>query len=805
MKLKVFLLDADYITEKEEAIIRLWGKTDTGQNVVVFMRDDPYFYVLPQDPQRAKEEILAQIKKKKLPIKDIFLEKRVLDGESKTFLKIVCFLPQDPSKIRNAIKVFEAKRGGSGSIIEEYEYTLNFYRRFLIDHHIDGNCFLEIEGEKIETKYDVDIALKGRKINPLEDYHLPPLKVVAFDLETHERAGKKEIVMASFYTQDKQIVITNQRTAHYPNWVKVVETEKELLEGIIKTIKELNPDIIVTFYGDMFDFQILNERCKANKVKLILSRDKKQAKFARRARISSARLNGIVHLDIFHFISNILAPNLQTEVLSLDAVSAELLGDKKIEVDYQEMLEAWRKGKNLAKLAEYCLKDSLLTYRLAKMLLPQMFEIARTVGQVIFDTSRMTYGQLVEWYLSRHAHEKGAIIPNQPKYEDILKRRQATYVGGFVKEPASGLHENIAVLDFRSLYPSLIVSFNISPETLNCKCCKDNGYRVPEMEYWFCARKKGFIPELLKELIEKRAGIKKRLKEVPKDSLEFHVLNNRQYALKIIANATYGYFGFPGSKWYCKECAESCTAFGRFWIKKAIEEAEKAGFTVIYADTDSLFLKGKDGNIEKETKDFLTHINQAFPGMLELDLQGFYLRGIFIPRGAAPGTAKKRYALLSKQGELLIRGLETVRRDWCRLAKEVQRTVLEYVLKNLDIEGAKEYVKKVIEKIRAGQVPVRDLILYEELTRPLETYKQMGPHVMAAKKLKASGKEVGEGMLVMFVITKGKGTISQKATPIELVNSIEEIDTHYYTYHQILPAAMRVLQVLGVRKEQLLP
>jgi len=801
MKIRFFLLDIDYITEKKGLKIRLWGKTADGKNVVVFVQSNPYFFVFPKDIKKAQKDIEEILKGKNISVKGIEKIEKKLNGELKEFLKITCFLPQHTQKIRDFIKVLEKNRGGTGSIIEEYEYSINFYRRFLMDKRIDGNCWLEIEGEKLNTNYKVDLALNAKKIKVLEDISIPELKILAFDIETSEIAGEKQIVMASFYGKAFKKVITDQKS-DYPDWVEVVKDEKELLQKIVKTFNEYLPDIIVTYYGDSFDFQVLMDRCQSNKVKLIVSRDKTETKFTRRARISSARLNGIVHLDIFNFISNILSPSLQTEVLSLDAVSSELLGDKKIEVDYQEMLEAWRKGKNLSKLAEYCLKDAELTYRLAEILLPQNFEITKTVGQILFDVSRMTYGQLVEWYLSRKASEKNEIIPNQPKYEQVLKRRKITYIGGFVKEPLPGIHEKIAILDFRSLYPSLIVSFNISPETLNCDCCEGNGYKVVGLNYWFCQRKEGFIPSVIKELIEKRSQIKKKLKETEKTSLEYKVLYNRQYALKIIANATYGYFGFAGSKWYSKECAESCSALGRYWIKKTIEEAENKGFEVIYADTDSLFLKTKDGDIKQATEAFLDYINEKFPGMLELDLQGYYETGIFIPRGAAPGTAKKRYALIDKKGELLIRGLETVRRDWCNLAKEVQRKVLEFVLRDKDIEMAKQYVKEVVENIKQKQVLLKDLIIYEELTKPIETYKQIGPHVMAAKKLRERGMEVGEGMLIMFIITKGQGSISQRAEPVEFV-SLKEIDSDYYIYHQILPAALRVLQVLGVSEKDL--
>jgi DNA polymerase I/DNA polymerase-2 len=174
-----------------------------------------------------------------------------------------------------------------------------------------------------------------------------------------------------------------------------------------------------------------------------------------------------------------------------------------------------------------------------------------------------------------------------------------------------------------------------------------------------------------------------------------------------------------------------------------------------------------------------------------LELQGFYERGIFIPRGTY-GTAKKRYALVDKNGNLLIRGLETVRRDWCNLAKEVQRKVLEFALKEKNIDGAKEYVKKVINDLRKRKVELKDLIIYEELTKPIEQYK-----------LKQRGIEVGEGQVIMFVIQEGPGSISEKAEPFEFAN-LEKIDLDYYIGHQILPAAMRILQVLGVSENELI-
>lgn len=799
-KEKVFVFDADYI-EEESPKVRLWGKTKEGKNIILFFKTLPYFFVLPKNLEKAKREIKEFLEKEKIKIEKIETKKRKIFGKEAEFLKIFASKPSNLLNIREKIKTLEEKRKKEGQILDEFEYSIHFYRKFLIDNNINGSCWLEVEGEKIKHNYNVDLAIEVKNFKVLEGSVLPEFKILAFDIETIEKGGEKEIIMVSFYGKNYQKVLTSKK-GNYPKFVEILNSEKNILEEIIKIFQRENPDIVLTYYGDFFDFPTLIERCQKQKIKLLIARDGSEIKLSKRGRFSVAKISGIFHFDLFNFIRNIISPNLQTEILTLDKVASEILKDKKIEINYQELLESWKEEKNLEKLAEYCLKDSELTFRLGEIFLPQVIEISRIVGQTLFDVSRMSYGQLVEWYFSKKTRESGEVIPNQPKFEEILKRKKETYAGAFVKEPIPGLHEKIGVVDFRSLYPSFIVSFNISPETLNCLCCKDNGYRVPELNYWFCKKKEGFVARIVKELIEKRIQIKSELKGLKEDSREYKILNTRQFVFKIIANATYGYLGFPGSRWYSKECAESCTAFGRYIIKKTIDQARKEGFSVIYADTDSLFLKHEKGDIKNAIFDFLEKINKKFPGILELELQGIYERGIFIPRGSF-GSAKKRYALIDEKGNLIIRGLETVRRDWCNLAKEVQRKILEFILKEKNIDGAKKFVKEVINNLRKRNVDLKDLTIYEELAKPVEDYKLISPHVMAAKKLKEKGQEVREGQVIMFVIQEGLGSISEKAEPVEFAK-LEKIDIDYYITHQIIPAAMRILQVFGVSENELL-
>jgi DNA polymerase elongation subunit (family B)/intein/homing endonuclease len=334
--------------------------------------------------------------------------------------------------------------------------------------------------------------------------------------------------------------------------------------------------------------------------------------------------------------------------------------------------------------------------------------------------------------------------------------------------------------------------------TLDCDCCRDvEKARVPELNHYFCTRRPGFIPRVLQNLVLRRSEIKAQMKRLGQSGQKYRQLQGRQYAMKIIANASYGYYGYAGSRWYSRIAAECITAWGRHYIKKVISLAESMGFEVIYGDTDSLFVKvtGKEDAMK-----FLQAANAALPGVMEMDLQGIYTSGIFVPAktGAA---AKKRYALLTRDGKLVIRGFEKVRRDWSEIAKGTQEAVLRHVLKDKSPAKAADAVRKSVSRLKSGRAPMAELIIRTSLTKPLSEYEQVGPHVAAARKLEASGKDVGEGDIIEYVITKGENTISERAEPAE---SAKSYDPDYYISNQVIPAALRVLSVFGYTEDDLL-
>jgi DNA polymerase elongation subunit (family B) len=180
-----------------------------------------------------------------------------------------------------------------------------------------------------------------------------------------------------------------------------------------------------------------------------------------------------------------------------------------------------------------------------------------------------------------------------------------------------------------------------------------------------------------------------------------------------------------------------------------------------------------------------------------------YEGGIFVARRAEEVGAKKRYALVDYQGNLEVRGFETVRRDWCDLAKKIQRDILVTILRDKDPAKAVQLVRETIKKIKERKVSLDELTIFEQITRPLSQYEQIGPHVKAAQKARARGRPIGEGSVIGFVIVKGSGSISDRAEPVEDVK-LSQYDPDYYVEHQILPASMRVLKALGISEQEVI-
>lgn len=766
----MFLIDIDIVKEDNKNFVRLICEKNNKKHFFIDKKFQQYFWFIPSDFKEFSS-LLPKIKKIS---SEVLLKKMFFLGKEVKATKIYFNSWQDFHEIKELIKEFGEICGSDISLTKRYL--------------IENGLFL-FQKLDIASK-DGDIISINKKNEFLEP------RVLAFDIETYSpvrkpRPKKDPIILISFYSKDFKKVIVWKKFKNPDKYIKFVDSEQELIKEFIKTINDYNPHILLGYNTDLFDFKYLSERAKINKIDLKIGIEK--LRFVRRGRYSSAKIKGIQHVDIWFFIINILRTYLKTETRDLNSVSEELLGIKKLHIDFEEIAEDWSKGqfKKLGKLARYCLRDSELTYKLWEKLSFLILELASLVNLPLFDVSRMTYSQLVEWHIISKIKGFNEIIPNRPKFDEIQKRFTRTYKGGYVHEPRPGLYKDIVILDFRSLYPSIIVSYNIGPSTINCGCCKQK----------FCLKRKGFVPAIIGNLVKTRAKIKKKLHQTGHDSMEFKLLSARSQALKTIANAMYGYLGFGRSRWYNIECSKEITSLGRKYIKDTINKAEKQGFSVIYGDTDSTMCTlGKKS--KKDVEKFLDKINKKLPKPMELELEDIYPRGIFVSkRGEATG-AKKRYALINKEGRIIIKGFEFVRRGWALIAKETQMKVFEAILKQGSVKKARKIVKKVVSDLKNHKIPIEKVIILTQLQKQLSEYKTIGPHVAAALRAKEKGYHIEPGVIVKYVVTKGRGSISKK---VKLASEVKDFDydPEYYINNQVIPAVEKIFDALEISRERL--
>jgi len=235
---------------------------------------------------------------------------------------------------------------------------------------------------------------------------------------------------------------------------------------------------------------------------------------------------------------------------------------------------------------------------------------------------------------------------------------------------------------------------------------------------------------------------------------------------------------------------------------ETIEKIKKEGYEVIFGDTDSVgFAMGNKK--ESEIKTLLKKLNDELPGLMELELEGFFKRGIWVTTRAGIEGAKKKYALMNKEGKTKIRGFETVRRDWCKLSRVVQDKVLRFILEKGDEVDALKYVKEIIKKVKSRKIKNSEMIIKTQLRKPISDYKNISPHVIAAKRMAELGKPVTQGTVLEYYIAETPTKTKLVRDKVKLPEEEGEYEVDYYLNRQILPAVENIFQVFGINIKEI--
>lgn len=783
------VIDATYRVQDEEPVIRLFCRGEDGVFVAEDHDFDPYFYVIPEENNdEDATELAAAIREDGLVDSDGRLDTvrvvdRMVDGEERRVLQVVGVVPADIPKLRETVL-------DTFTVAETREFDIPFYRRYLLDKDLTPLKPVQFTGELGETGETPVLQIDRITHDPGEETGTENL--AAFDIEVHN----DEIIMASIRSDDREHVVTSAAFSTDADWLTIVENEEALLQHVKTLLQDVNPDVLVTYNGDGYDLPRLRERGRVHGIAFDIGIENDGITFERGGRNSAGHIFGVLHFDVYRYVNKILGQYMDSESLTLGNVAAELLNREKKDLDWEDIRTAWQQQEDIDLLAEYALRDAALTYDLGIMLYPQLTSLCQVTGMLPFPASRSSYGRLVETFLMRQAVNQHRVIPNRPTDNEYGKRRRNSgFSGGYVYEPDEGLYEDLAVFDYSSLYPSIIVSHNIGPDTVDCNCCSEPV--ADTLDYTFCSKDTGFIPELLQELLTERATIKDRLASLDEDSQQYRDLDYTQFAYKTLLNSSYGYYAFAGARWYCRSCAEATAALGRHYIQDAMDIAEEHGLDVVYGDTDSAILTHPQ--IREKAPAYIEEVNKELPQFMELELEGFFTRGLFTAKDSGQG-AKKRYALRREDGTVKITGFEQVRRDWSPVAKQTQETVINHVLQG-EVAEAVDAANTVIEHIRNEELPLKQFIIYTQLTKSPDKYESTSPHVEAAKKAKRNGYDITPGQTIRYVITPGAGSISDRARIVEEAN---RYDSTYYIENQVVPAALRILKTFDYTAADLL-
>ncbi len=811
METEFIPLDYDYFDFRGRNYIKVIGRDEKGRRVCVIDTCPVYLWAVLEGGLKEKkiDSLVKEIKQIKLNVKgrntkveDVEVHEKKFLGKDVKALKIFATNYKDLHDIADQLNLegIEKRRG----------YDLGFVTHYIIERKFKPLHFYKVHGETVRddefdgicAPLDVTFSIKLDKFEELKKEDFKP-KFLAYDIETDDfKIGEGEIVMISMVSDKFKKVLTwkgeLKKNSEMSKHVEFVKNEKELLEKFCEVVSKESPDFLVGYFSDGFDLPYLKSRADKLKVKLALGLDGTVPKF-HGGGIPTAKIAGIVHLDLLRFIQTAYSQYMQSETLSLNEVAKEFLGDEKKEFKLKHSSKL--DGEDWEKYFEYNLHDSFLTFGLAVKFWPDLSEFTKVMQEPVFDVSRNGMSRNVEDYIIHNLEKFNEIPEKRPMYDEIGKRRrQGKYEGAFVFEPTPDIYEDISIFDFTSSYGSTIVSYNLSRSTLLDRPSK-NAYSIEIAgEKVYFSKEPGFFPEMLKDIIVRRKQYKRELKEKP-DVIK----KARSNAFKLLANASYGYQGFFGARYYCREAAAATAAFAKKTIKEVIEIIDKSGYKTIYSDTDSIaFLM--NGKSESEVLKFLGKLNSDLPGIMELELEGFFKRGIWVTKRTGDIGAKKKYALLGTDGKLKIRGFETVRRDWCQLARKVQNKVLDFVLEDGNDKRAFEYVKDTIHKLKKREIEKENLIIRTQLKKSLSEYKAVSPHVIAARKMKSKGMPIGQGDLIEYFVAEPQRGEKKKLVRdrVKLADEKGDYDIDYYLEHQLLPAVENILQVFNVDTKELI-
>ena len=689
--------------------------------------------------------------------------------------------------------------------------------------------------------YEADVGPIRRLFSDNGKLEIGTPRVGYFDLETDSRvsfadavAGKARILAWSLYGlgfSDRVVLAEDTNDA-----------EAALLDAFYAVADRF--DCLVAWNGDGFDFPVIRARTQQRRIK---------HPGGTKEPLIPERWCWLDQLQVYKKYNQAHDSGEERTSFRLNAVAMHLLGEGKDDFDASKTWEAWHAGgAERERMLRYCDKDTALLPRIEeKTGFVAMHLAVCQVTRCLPDSASLAATQQGDGFLLRLGTEHGYRFPNKPHWDDSGPE---PFKGAFVMEPkAVGLIDDVHVCDFAGLYPSIMRTWNMSAETLTTKRHDGPKCKLPDRDVYFRTDTRGIYALALDTLVAKRAEYTKRADSAEPGSDEWNRFKRLSSAYKIIANSFYGIVGSPYARFFSPTIAEGVTQTGAWLIRYVMDVAERAGMTPIYGDTDSAFAQGSAETFER----IVDELNAGWPGLtanlgctenrVKLEFEKSFKRLILVSKkryAARFARYKGKDAPADMKPE--VKGLEYKRGDTLRLAREMQKELIDELLKPTPptLDEAKEFVAKWRERVLRGDLELADVTLSQSV-KAIDEYKDRftnrkcsGPgkikcsydfgdtevelvkgvpqipscpkcgtprklyphpaHVRVAKMLLARGDDITAGTRIEYVIAKATGAVDETlcAIPASEPGALESVDRDAYWDKRVLPATARVLEVV---------
>lgn len=664
---------------------------------------------------------------------------------------------------------------------------------------------------ELEKLYGDDRELFQRAVEWAELFQaqVPSVKRVALDIEVYSPEPDRiprpyeapyPVIAVSFCASDavKKVLLLKRPELGEATPLENTEylsSERELLQRAFEIMRRY--PLVLTFNGDAFDLPYLRTRA----LKLGLSEEEIPIEWSPGSDL--ARLKGSLHVDLYRFFTN---KSMKTyafggkyrEGRSLDEISEALLGVGKVRLERHVSELSYKE------LANYSSRDAELTYTLTsfndELVLKLIILLMRISKLGIEDLTRHNISTWIRSTLHFEHRRRGYLIPNE---ENIRRHKSQTdtravikgkkYLGAVVIDPPKGAFFNVTVVDFASLYPSVIKRWNLSYETVRCphEECRSNS--IPGLSHWVCKKRRGIMSELVGFLRDFRVHIYKKLAKAERDPAKKSHYDVVQSALKVFINASYGVFGAETFPLYCPPVAEATTALGRYLMVHTLRRALELRLPVLYGDTDSLFLWNPPPD---KLEELLSWVSREL--QVDLDVDKRY-------RWVAFSGRKKNYVGILSSGSIDAKGIVGKKRNTPEFIKGFVMQVIDSLGRANDIqelnkviEELKKFTYEYYMRLKKKEVPLNDLVFKVTLTKPLASYVKNTPqHVRAARQLQRVGIVVEVGDIISFVKVHG----GEGVKAVQLAR-IDEVDSEKYVEH-LRTATEQVLEALGTSFEEI--